>query len=137
MRFLLDTNVLSEFSKDTPDPNVAGWVQANQPHLYTSTISMGELEYGIAILPDGKRKRALVDWLKRTNRIMEGKVFSFNLTTAYVWADMRARLHRDGYRLPFYDGMIAAIAKRYGLTVATRNTKDFEAVGVPVFNPSQ
>ncbi len=135
MSFLADTNVLSELARARPSDQVVKWARANQGQLYVSTITLGELKFGVAILRESKRKRALQEWLSRLNEIMDGRTLSFNRAVAYVWADMRAKLKRDGHIMPVADGMIAAIAKRHDLTIATRNTADFHGIGVPVFNP--
>ena len=135
MKYLLDTNVLSQFAKDKPDSHVDKWVSENEANLYVSTLTIGELKYGISVLPEGKRKRVLQAWLTRTNDIMDGRILSFNRAVAYVWAEMRASLRKEGRMIPSIDGMIAAIAIRYELAIATRNVADFEGVGVRLINP--
>lgn len=135
MSFLVDTNILSELAKSKPSDPVVEWAREHQSDLYISTITLGELKYGIAVLRESKRKRALQDWLTRTNEIMEGRILSFNRAVAYVWADLRAKLKRDGQNLPVADGLIAATAKRHELTIVTRNTADFAATKLSVLNP--
>lgn len=135
MKYLVDTNVLSELTRASPDPNVVNWMRDHENELHFSTITLGELRYGIAILPDGKRKTALQAWLSQTARLMEGTTLAFNRSVAYVWADLRAAAKSKGIDLPLADGMIAAIARRHELTVATRNTSDFEHAKIKTVNP--
>ena len=135
MSFLVDTNVFSELTRRVPDPNVVAWMQKHESELYISTISIGEIKYGIAILPEGKRKTALQTWLNHTAKAMVGTTLSFNRSVAYVWADLRASAITKGIEIPLADGMIAAIAKRHGLTVATRNIADFRNASGKTINP--
>jgi len=113
MSYLVDTNVLSELTRATPDPNVVTWMRDNENQLYISTITLGELKFGIAVLPDGNRKPALEAWLSQTAKLMDGTTLAFNRSAAYVWADLRASAKSKGIDLPLADGMIAAIAKRH------------------------
>lgn len=135
MGYLTDTNIVSELMKPSPDPGVKAWVQQNLSEIYLSSITIGEIRYGISLLEEGKRKQLLQAWLKTLARATEGRTLSFNRSVAYVWADMRAGLSQEGIRLPLADGMIAATARRYGHVIATRNIGDFANVGVPVINP--
>ena len=135
MSYLVDTNVLSELTKSSPDDNVITWMRDHESELYVSVITLGELKYGIAILPDGKRKTALQAWLSQTAKTMEGTTLSFNRSVSYVWADLRAAAKSKGVDLPLADGMIAATAKRHELTVATRNAIDFRHAKVKTVDP--
>ena len=135
MSYLVDTNVLSELTRPAPDANVVAWMRENENQLYISTITLGELKNGIAVLPDGKRKAALQAWLSQTAKVMDGTTLAFNRSVAYVWADLRASAKSKGIDLPLADGMIAAIAKRHELTVATRNIADFKHAKVKTVNP--
>lgn len=135
MSYLVDTNVFSELTRATPDPNVVTWMRDNENQLYISTISLGELKYGISVLPDGKRKTVLQAWLSQTAKLMEGTTLAFNRSAAYVWADLRASAKSKGIDLPLADGMIAAIARRHDLTVVTRNISDFKHARVKTINP--
>ena len=135
MSFLVDTNVLSEFAKDHPDDNVFKWVLSNEANLYVSSFTLGELKYGVAILPEGKRKQVLQAWLTRTYEILEGRILSFDRIVADTWAEVRASLRKEGRVLPTIDSIIAAIAIRHDLTIATRNVRDFDGMSVPVVNP--
>ena len=133
--FLMDTDVLSEAAKRVPDPNVKAWLANHQSDLFVSSITLGEIRYGIEKLPNGKRQNALKSWLATTTRIMDGRVLSFNGPVAHVWGQMRADLGKAGCVLPVLDGQIAAIAKRYELTIATRNQRHFKLAGIKSINP--
>ena len=135
MSLLVDTNIFSELVKPTPDSGVIEWAREHQADFHVTTITIGELKYGIAVLEEGKRKEALQKWLKETCRIMEGRTLSFNRSVAYVWADLRASMKRSGHRMPLADSLIAATAKRHQLAIATRNVDDFNGTGIRVVNP--
>ena len=135
MNYLVDTNVLSEMTKPNPSSQVINWMKNHERSIFVSTITLGELKYGVTRLPDGKKKRALQSWLKKTASIMEGTTLSFNRSVAYVWADLRNLAKQKGIELPMADGMIAAVAKRHKLTVATRNVSDFKHCHIRTVNP--
>ena len=135
MSYLVDTDVLSEATKKTPNPAVRRWLAEHQRELYVSTITIGEMRYGIEKLPRGKRHTALQSWLTETCRIMDGRILSFNISVAHVWGTMRAALFKTGQIMPMADSQIAAIATRYELTVATRNAKDFLHYGIKTIDP--
>ncbi|HOY60534.1 MAG TPA: PIN domain-containing protein, partial [Verrucomicrobiota bacterium] len=77
----------------------------------------------------------LQQWLTQSLLAMEGRVLSFNTTTAHVWADQKFLLEHDGQRMPIEDSYIAATARRHGLTIVTGNDRDFRRPGLKVFNP--
>ena len=135
MSFLIDTNVFSELAKPKPDPQVAAWLRENEPNLYVSTITIGELRRGVERLPDGVRKSKLRHWLISICECMKGRVLGFNTSTAHVWGQMKAQWDSAGVVVPTLDSQIAAIAKKHGLTVVTRNTSDYSRTGVKVMNP--
>ena len=135
MSFLVDTNVFSELAKPTPDPQVAAWLRENEPNLYVSTITIGELRRGVERLPDGVRKSKLRHWLISICECMKGRVLGFNTSTAHGWGQMKAKWDSAGVVVPTLDSQIAAIAKKHGLTVVTRNTSDYSRTGVKVVNP--
>ena len=135
MSYLVDTNVFSESAKRSPDPKVIAWLREHESSLYLSTITVGELRRGIELLPEGKRKTQLRDWLARISATMKGRILSYNVATANVWGQLKANWDRAGLTVPALDGQIAATAHRRGLVVVTRNTKDFEGTGVHTHNP--
>jgi toxin FitB len=133
--FLVDTNVLSELAKHKPDSGVVGWLRDHEPDLYISTITVAELRRGIENLPAGKRKTALMAWFTGLCKRMEGRILSFNTSTAHVWGQMAAKWDKKGTPVPSLDGQIAATAHRHNLTVVTRNVGDFKGTGVKLLNP--
>lgn len=134
---LLDTNVVSEPLKPDADPAVAVWIDAQVVEtLYLSTISVTELLYRIAVLPDGKRKTSLRTSLdERILPLFEARILPFDREAAEMCAELRARARAAGQGIGTADSYIAGIAAVQGLTVATRDTQPFEAMGVAVINP--
>lgn len=134
---LLDTNVLSEPLRPNPDQGVLTWLDEQAIEtLYLSTISLAELRYGVAVLPDGRRKdtlRANLDG--RIVPLFESRILTFDAVAADAYAALGARARATGKAIGTADGFIAAIAAAHGFTVATRDTSPFEAAGVPVINP--
>jgi predicted nucleic acid-binding protein len=134
---VLDTNVISEPLKPAGDPVVLAWLdQQNIETLFLSAISLAELRYGVATLPDGRRKEGLGAALE--NRIIAlfgSRILSFDAAAAQAYAIIRARAKTAGLAIAPADGYIAATATAHGFMVATRDTGPFEAAGVPVINP--
>lgn len=135
MTYLVDTDVFSEAAKAKPNESVVRWLRANEPALYVSAITIGEIRRGIERLPAGKRRQALVEWLRKVGHIMKGRVLSFNVSVAHVWGQLKAGWDADGLTVPSIDSQIAATAHRHGLTLVTRNEKHFRGTGVSIVNP--
>ncbi len=134
---LLDTNVVSEPLRLHADPKVVAWIDAQVLEtLYLTTISVTELLYGIAVLPDGKRKESLRTNLnERVLSLFESRILPFDLEAAEQCAALRARAKTRGQGIGLADSYIAAIAAAKGFTVASRDTEPFEAAGVAVIDP--
>jgi hypothetical protein len=132
--YLLDTNVLSETRKRRPAAGVADWIAATPPErMHVSVVTLGEIEQGIARVRgrgDLYQAAALEYWLRDVESGFEDRVLSVTLPVAAAWG-------RQQYSqpLPVIDALIAATARVHGMTVVTRNVKDFELAGVPVLNP--
>lgn len=135
MSFLVETNVLSEAAKRKPDAGVMAWLRENEREIYVSTITIGELRRGIERLPDGTRKEKLRHWLQSLCDCMKGRVLAFSTSSAHIWGQLKANWDAAGLVVPTLDSQIAAIAHRHGLTVVTRNTRDFLKARVKVVNP--
>lgn len=135
MSYLVDTNIFSELAKSKPDARVVAWLRHHEQELYVSAITIGELRRGIEGLPSGKRKTGLRSWLASLCRRMEGRILSFNTSTAHVWGQIVADWGKNGVAVPSLDSQIAATAHRHGLTVVTRNVFDFQKARVKVLNP--
>ena len=137
MRYVLDTNVLSEVMKQESHPAVAGWLRACPAEaMFTTAISRGEIVYGIRRLPDGIRRRRL----ERAAMAMfaeefTGRVLPFDAEAADLYADLRIMRAQQGHPLAVEDGMIAAIARTHAATVVTRDVGGFERCGVTIVNP--
>jgi len=134
---VLDTNVLSEALRPVPEPSVLDWL-SNQPRasLFITTVTRGEILYGIRILADGKRRRGLWDAaIKIFDTDFADQVLSFDSEAADTYADISASRRAAGKPISQFDAMIVAMARSRGASLATRNAKDFEDCGVDVINP--
>ncbi|HMP84610.1 MAG TPA: PIN domain-containing protein [Verrucomicrobiota bacterium] len=135
MTFILDTNVVSEINKESPDPVCMGWLSAHANDCAISTITVSELRYGIERMTDGKKKTELQRDYNFLLEDYEGRFFEFDGPSAAEWGRYAAELEgaygSDWWKhYDLRDTQIAAIAREYGLTVATRNSKDFPFVDV-------
>ena len=133
--YLVDTNVLCEPARPRPSPRVLAWLERHESELYASAFSIAEIAFGIADLSSGRKKQNLQRQLRQLLARMEGRVLPFNKRVALEWGDLQAEQRRTGRLLPLEDSLIAATARRYGLTVATRNMDDFHRAGLRVVNP--
>ena len=133
MRFLVDANVLSEPTRPVPDPRVLAWLRVHESELAVNPVILGELEYGILLLPPGRRRKRLEQWFSEGMRRL--RVVDLDAATASVWARLLAALKRRGQAMPVKDSLIAATALAHGLVVATRNVTDFRHAGVEVCDP--
>ena len=134
---LLDTNVVSEPLKASCDKNVLSWLDEQVIEtLYLSTISLAELRFGIAALPEGKRRDTLFSSLEQqVLPLFAGRILPFDEQASQAYATLRANSRTAGRAIATADGYIAAIAVAHGLAVATRDTSPFEAAGLKVINP--
>ena len=133
MKFITDANLLSEPTKPEPAPQVLEWLRRNEEHLAVTPIILGELEYGIMLLPASKRKKQLEVWFEKIRSTAH--CLDFDSKAASSWAHLLARLKSQGHAMPIKDSLIAASAIAHNLTVATRNTRDFKNAKVPLINP--
>lgn len=133
MTYLVDANILSEATKPAPDSKVIEWLRRNERELAVDPIILGEIRYGIHLLPAGKRRRRLETWFDQgVARIV---CIPWDASTGLRWAKLLADLRRAGESLPIKDSLIAASALAHGFIVVTRNTRDFRKTGVKVFDP--
>lgn len=134
---LIDTNVISEPWRLTPDARVLAWIDAQAIEtLYLSAVTIAELHFGIASMPAGKRRTTLHDRLENeVLPLFEGRLLPFDLHASQAYADLMAQAKAAGRAIGKADGYIAATAAAHGLMVATRDTSPFEAAGIPIINP--
>ena len=137
MNILIDTNVLSEVRRPAPDPKVLAWLHAlDEDRSFISVASIGELRRGIALMDEGRRRNTLADWLTHDLPArFAGRIVPIDPAIAERWGDLMASARRGGFALSVMDGFLAATALVHGLVLATRNTKDFKPIGVPMFDP--
>lgn len=133
---VLDTNVVSEAMRPTPDPQVQAWLDGQSSEtLYLSSVTVAELGYGVAAMPEGRRKQQLAGVLEGLLGLFRGRVLAFDTDAALRYAMLAALARASGRGFPTPDGYIAAIASSRGFIVASRDTAPYVAGGVSVVNP--
>jgi len=134
---VLDTNVVSEPLRPTPNPQVVEWIDAQAlDTLYLTAITVAELRFGIASLPVGKRRDRLLAGLERQLLpLFVGRVLPFDLPTSQAYGELMANARVAGLAISPADGYIAATVLASGMKIATRDTRPFKAAGVEVINP--
>jgi len=137
MNYLLDTCVISELIRESPEGNVVSWISGIlETSLYLSVLTFGEIHKGIEKLPESKRKDKLHKWVNSDLRIrFKHRIIDMNLDVATKWGQVQGRTEKIGKPMPLIDGLIAATALSHDLIVVTRNTKDMEQSGVTMINP--
>ena len=137
MNYLLDTCVLSEYTRRKPDGKVIQWMDAIQDdELFISVITFGEIQRGIDKLTESHRKTDLVTWMNEdlVNRF-DGRIVPIDLETMLLWGNLTARMDANGTPMGVMDSLIAVSALRNNLVLVTRNESDFQASGVRLVNP--
>lgn len=134
MSYLVDTNVLSELRRSNPDADVVRWLEGRPATtLYLSVLTLGELRKGIEMLPEGTRKRRLLDWLEvDLPGFFAGRLLPIDAQVADRWGHLVAQADRP---LPAIDSLLAATALTHGLTLVTRNRRDFQHPGLVMIDP--
>jgi predicted nucleic acid-binding protein len=134
---ILDTNVVSETARPQPSESVAAWFAAQtNEHLFLTATVLGELAFGAAKLPVGRRRAALEGWLRELVRdLFAQRVLPYDSEAALIYGTLVADARARGREPKIGDAQIAAVAKVHGMAVATRNVGDFEHLGVEVVNP--
>lgn len=137
MNVLLDTNVLSEVRRLAPDPKVLAWLDTvDEDRAFISVASIAELRRGIALMDGGRRRDALTAWLAEDLPArFAGRILPIDPAIAGRWGDLMAQARQSGFALSVMDGFFAATALDRELVLATRNTKDFVPLGVPLLDP--
>jgi len=136
VKYLLDTNVVSEVRRAECHPNVRARLAAiAEEDLCISVITLGEIAHGISRLEPGKRRREFEEWLGQTERLFAERLLPVDREIARLWGQITARAADQGRVIHAADGLIAATGIRHGLHVITRDVKGFEATGVMLINP--
>ena len=133
MTYVVDANVLSEATKPAPSPRVVDWLRQNERELAVDPFILGEVRFGIHLLLAGRRRRRLEQWFD--DGVARIVCLAWDAASGLRWAKLLADLRASGQALPIKDSLIAATALIHGLTVVTRNTRDFRKAGVRVLDP--
>lgn len=135
---VLDTNVLSEQMKPAPEPGVHNWLLRQHPlDLFTTAVTEAEILYGVAILPDGRRKQDLQAAAQRVLALFVGRILPFDSAAARVSALIVANRRIAGRPIDDFDAQIAAITRSRDMALATRDVQDFASTGVQLVDPWQ
>lgn len=137
MRLLIDTNVLSEVTKPAPDARVLNWLdRLDEDRSFISVVSIAEIRRGVALMDQGRKRDTLAEWLSRDlPQRFEQRVLLVDEKVALAWGDLMGLAKRSGRGLSSMDGLIGATAIAHELTLATRNTRDFQDFGIELLDP--
>jgi len=137
MRYILDTNIISELVKKKPNRQIAAWIDdLDADSVYLSAVSIGEVCKGIERMPLSSRKEQLTNWLHDYLLIrFSDNTFSVDTDVMLTWGKMIARMQASGVSMSVIDSIIAATALHYHCTLVTRNVNHFLSAGVAVLNP--
>lgn len=136
VKYLLDTNVVSELYKDIDtSPGYAFVNRIDAGDLWLCAITVGEIQKGCSAMPQGRKRMNLQSWLNGLESTFVDRILSFDVGTAHIWGELIARTNAHGFNIGVPDTMIAACAIQHGMYVVTRNVKDFEPTGVLLINP--
>ncbi len=134
---ILDSNVLSELTRERPNKVVLAWADSvHGPAAATTAVTVAELLYGVARLPEGRRKASLHDAIRQLIDVdLGGRAHPFDYAAAVHYAAIVSHRASAGRPITVSDAQIAAICRSRGATLATRNTKDFDGTGIELINP--
>jgi predicted nucleic acid-binding protein len=137
VKFLLDTNVVSEWVRPQPDRNVISWLaEVDEDRVFISVISFAEIRRGVEMLLAGRRRERLVTWLAEELPVrFEERILDIDPRVAETWGVVMARGQKIGLTIGSMDAFVAATAEAHGLTLATRNVKDFRRLGISLLDP--
>jgi predicted nucleic acid-binding protein len=134
---LIDTNVISEIMKLAPSEVVVKWLNDQRSStLYVSAVTIGEIEYGLRILPEGRRRMQLKERFERfVSLAFAQRVLTYDERAARIYGEIMGLRKEIGRPMSILDGQIAAVARANGFMVATRNTSDFQDCGIELIDP--
>ncbi len=133
MIYLTDASVLSEATRPEPDHGVLDWLRTREQELVVDPVILGDLRFGILLLPNGFRKQQLDRWFDGV--VSRVTCLPWETSTGLRWARLLADLRATGQTMPIKDSLVAATALAHGLTVVTRHVREFAKAGVPVLDP--
>lgn len=135
MLYIADTNVISELVKKEPSPNVLGWCENHEGELALTVVTIEEMHFGALMLPEGKRRTKLLETIAQIIDVYESRTFSFDARAALECARLHRKAIAAGRTPTIEDLMIAAICICQDATLATRNVRDFDYLGIRLVNP--
>lgn len=137
MKYILDTNVISEAINKQPNLQVMNWLRViDAQELYLSVVTVGEIKKGVEKLPESYRKQTIKNWFENDLLVkFDVRILTLDLSIILVWGKLIGELEQKGRKLPALDSLIAATAKYYDYTLVTRNEKDFAGIDITIFNP--
>lgn len=136
MKYLLDTCVLSEFSKPYPEKRVTEWIfSVPTERLFVCSITIGEIRKGHAKLPNSKKKAKIAEWINCLLEDYQERILPIDLVAAESWGEIQGLSEIRDKAISTIDGLIASVARVNNLVLVTRNESDFEECQIPIFNP--
>lgn len=136
MSFILDTCAISELRKEHPNQGFLTWFDdVNENEIFISAISLGEIEYGITLLPDGRKRSDIINWFEKLKDAFEFKTLPVTTNIALRWGELRGRLKGNGVSIPVLDGLLAATAIEHDFVFVTRNVSDFKETPAKIYCP--
>ncbi len=130
--YLIDTNVVSEVRKQNADPRVDSWWRENVSQSHFSVVTLAEMRLGISLLKSGRSRHELEAWFNRFRNVHAESILAIDEDVALIWGEFLAE---SGADISARDSLLAATARAYGLTVATRDEGPFKHTGITTVNP--
>ena len=137
MKYILDTNIISELINTNPNPKVLNFLNTlNEKDIYLSSITIGEIYFGIQKLPSGKKQKKLLSWVEeQLLPRFHNKIIDIDTEVMLQWAVLTNTLKTEGTPLPLMDSLIGATCLAKKFTLVTRNEKDFKNIDIKIINP--
>ena len=136
MKFILDTNVLSEYTKKEPVKAVVQWLDSiPDTELFVSALTLGELKHGIENLPAGKKKRDLILWFNNLHEALDDRILPVDQEVALKWGEVTSRCKSKGITHHVVDSLIGATVSVHNAVLVTRNVGDYRGIDIGIINP--